>query len=70
MIFRDKTHWTILAITLILPFSVFANYFTLPIDVNPETNITSWFDHDTVSAQMTKYNGNIYSGASADEYGL
>src|SRR3989344_4422214 len=56
------------SIFFLLPIFTFASYYTLPIDdVNdPDISISSLFDHDAIASQMTKYNGILYMGASAN----
>lgn len=43
---------TLLSVTLLIPAFVSANYFTLPVDVNPAMDITAWFDHDNTVAKI------------------
>ncbi len=59
----------ILFLFLFFPVVTFAGnpYYTLPIDLSDsDISLTAWFDHDGVSNQMTKYNGNVYSGSDSD----
>lgn len=65
MMYRKLITYILVAsvIIVLLPLTVLANHFTLPVDNSP-TN--AWFDHDTTSSQMTKYDGSVYSGVEAD----
>lgn len=66
MFIKTKVFFTALIIvTMSAPIHTFANYFTLPVDVDISTKIKSWFDHDTITNQMTRYDGEVYSGTSA-----
>ncbi|MEK7552242.1 MAG: M23 family metallopeptidase [Patescibacteria group bacterium] len=56
-----------ISVFFLLPSYVFASYYTLPIDdiTDPDISTTSWFDHDSVLGQMTRFTGLIYQGLGA-----
>jgi hypothetical protein len=52
-----------------LPSFVYANYFTLPVDVDPQTDITSLFDHDypdySQTGVMIRSDGSVFTDTDA-----
>jgi len=56
---KNKIYLLVLSLFLFItiPYFTKANYFTLPVNINPESHTTAYFDHDNDVSEEVYYDG-------------